>query len=69
LFIYGFTEILKLVISAASADSPYTSKPYYESEKIFSAAYTHKFSKNLWLSSEIQSGRIEKTAGFIAQKY
>jgi hypothetical protein len=73
LFIYGFPEILDFVISAASAnssaDSPYTSKPYYESEKTFSAAYTHKFSKNLWLSSEIQSGRIEKTAGFIAQKY
>jgi hypothetical protein len=71
LFIYGFPEILNFVISASSSnsseESPYTSKLYYESEKFFSTAYTHKFSKNLWLSSEIQSGRIEKTAGFIAK--
>ena len=73
MYIYDFPEILIFVISAASAnssaDNPYTLIPAYESEKTFSAANANKFSKNLWLSSKIQSGRIEKTTGFIAQKY
>ncbi len=41
---------------------------FYESKKIYSKAQPHKFSKNLWLSGEIQSGRIEQASGFSATK-
>mgnify|MGYP000960651093 CR=1 FL=1 len=41
---------------------------FYEFETNFSKAEPHKFGKNLWLSSKIQSGRIEKNAGFFTSK-
>jgi len=41
---------------------------FYEFETNFSKAEPHKFGKNLWLSSKIQSGRIEKNTGFFASK-
>jgi len=41
---------------------------FYEIETNFSKAQSHKFSKNLWLSIKIQSGRIEKNAGFFTSK-
>jgi len=40
----------------------------YEIETNFSKAQSHKFGKNLWLSIKIQSGRIEKNAGFFTSK-
>lgn len=41
---------------------------FYEIETNFSKAQSHKFGKNLWLSIKIQSGRIEKNAGFFTSK-
>jgi hypothetical protein len=41
---------------------------FYEIETNFSKAEPYKFGKNLWLSSKIQSGRIEKNAGFFTSK-
>tara|TARA_B100001750_G_scaffold4066_1_gene3228 strand:- start:343 stop:489 length:147 start_codon:yes stop_codon:yes gene_type:complete len=41
---------------------------FYEIEKNIPKAEPHKFGKNLWLSSKIQSGRIEKNAGFFTSK-
>jgi hypothetical protein len=41
---------------------------FYEIETNFSKAQSHKFGKNMWLSIKIQSGRIEKNAGFFTSK-
>ena len=83
MFFYGFPEILKFLfffslIPLSAKKSLIAALPlhgahkqqnrFYESKKIYSKAQPHKFSKNLWLSGEIQSGRIEQASGFSATK-
>ena len=83
MFFYSFPEILKflfffqfdpieckksLIAMLPLHGAHKKQNRFYESKKIYSKAQPHKFSKNLWLSGEIQSGRIEQASGFSATK-
>ena len=60
---------VKTLDQAASLQAMHVQQnKFYEIETNFSKAQSHKFGKNLWLSIKIQSGRIEKNAGFFTSK-
>ena len=83
MFFYSFPEILKFMfffsfIPLSAKKSLISTLPQHgahkqqnrfnESKKIYSKAQPNKFSKYLWVSGEIQSGRIEQASGFSATK-